>query len=301
MMPNATCFLIAYSIVFCLELTRFFVKTPWQQLWSVRAVSIFTGLAFLTHSLYLFGRMFIASTTNSPWRLINTWQDWGILSAWALALAYIFFLVQRSESRIGLFVLPLLISFVAVANALSGPSAGMEPSASATFWRLIHGIAMTVGTMLITLGFAMAIMYFVQSWRLKAKLPGRGAFRLPSLEYLQSFGRLCLIWSAAFIGFGVVSGIIMNTIQDGRIAWTDRGILVSGGLFVWLVIATIVQWQSTKRGRGELTAIVNILSFAIVIAVLFLVVSAPHGTSPKPGGIGFMDSQSAQTLFGSRP
>lgn len=299
-MPNATCFLFAYCGVFLLELARFVGRIPWQQTWLVRSIALMTGLGFITHTIYLVDRIVIASTTNQSWRLLNSWHDWCILSAWALAAAYVVFLIRRSETRIGLFVLPLLLTFIGAAIALIGPEKNFDPTARASFWRLTHGIAMTLGTMLVTLGFAMAIMYFVQSWRLKAKLPSRGSFRLPSLEYLQSFGRLCLQWSAACIGFGVVSGVIMNLTQDGKVEWTDRGIVFSGGLFVWLVLAAIIQWQSSKRGRGELTAIVNILSFAIVIGVLALVVSAPHGTmqNAKPNTSN-LPSPSLSNTFGS--
>ena len=136
---------------------------------------------------------------------------------------------------------------------------------------------MTLGTMLVTLGFAMAIMYLIQEWRLKNKRPNKGVVRLPSLEYLQTFGSFCLLFSAGAIGFGVVSGVIMNLVQDGQVNWTDRGIIFSGGLFLWLVFATAVQWHLAKRGKGHFTAWMNILSFVIVGIAIGLVVSTPHG------------------------
>ena len=136
---------------------------------------------------------------------------------------------------------------------------------------------MTIGTMLVSLGFAMAIMYLFQEWRLKNKRTNKGVLRLPSLEYLQTLGSYCLLCSAGSIGFGVVSGFIMNLVQDGQVNWTDRGILFSGGLFLWLAIASAIQWYFAKRGRGHFTAWMNILSFVIVAIALYLVVSAPHG------------------------
>jgi hypothetical protein len=179
--------------------------------------------------------------------------------------------------------LPLLLVLVAV--SLFVPKAPLGDASSATIWRLVHGVAMTLGTMLITLGFAMSLMYLIQSWRLKNKRPNRGLLRLPSLEYLQSFGRTCLLASAGCIGFGVLSGAIMNIVQDGRVHWTDGGIVFSGGLFAWLAFASFVQWHFAKRGIGNATAWMNMLSFLIVGIVIAYVINTPHSASQNPSAI----------------
>ena len=143
---------------------------------------------------------------------------------------------------------------------------------------------MTFGTMFVTLGFAMAVMYLVQARKLKAKRPYLRFLKLPSLEYLQSFGSYCLWFSAGSIGFGVISGVIMNLVQDGKVDWLDRGTVFSCGLFVWLILASFLQWQQAKRGNGHVTAWMNILSFLIVAIALYLVVSAPHGQETRTRG-----------------
>ncbi len=274
-MPNATCFLVAYALVLCLELIRWVGLTPRGMLWLMRMLIAMTAIGLLTHSLYLLDRVFLSAVANQSWRLVFSWHDWGILSAWALAVAYAVLLLRRSESWIGLFVLPLLL--ILIGGAIAIPSEPLNQASSASLWRIVHGIAMTLGTMLVSLGFAMAIMYLIQEWRLKAKRAKKGLLRLPSLEYLQSFGSTCLLCSAGSIGFGVLSGVIMNLVKDGQVNWTDRGIVFSGGLFLWLAVASGVQWHFAKRGRGHITAWMNILSFVIVGIALYLVVSAPHG------------------------
>lgn len=276
-MPNAICFLIAYGLVFLLELGRWAGLTLQGRSWLKKLIIAMTILALMTHSLYLLDRIFLSAVSQTHWRLISSWHDWGILTSWALAIAYGILLVRRSDSWIGLFVLPLLLTLIGV--SLLVPKAPLGDASSATIWRLVHGVAMTIGTMLITLGFSMSIMYMIQVWRLKNKSPNRGLLRLPSLEYLQSFGSTCLLASAGSIGFGVVSGAIMNLVQDGRINWTDEGILFSGGLFAWLVFASYVQWRLSKSGKGNATAWMNIFSFLIVGVVLAFVMSTPHSTS----------------------
>jgi len=220
----------------------------------------------------LLDRIFLSAVSGG---FSLSWHDWGMLTAWALAIAYMALLLRRSESWIGLFVLPLLLAIIGVAIAV--PNQPINRASTAVLWRMAHGIAMTLGTMFVALGFAMAIMYLFQEWRLKSKRASSRLIRLPSLEYLQVFGSLCLLCSAASIGFGVVSGVIMNLVQDGQVNWADRGIVFSGGLFLWLAVASAVQWYFSKRGRGNFTAWMNILSFIIVGFALYLVVSAPHG------------------------
>jgi hypothetical protein len=277
-MPNATCFLIAYILAFILEVARFGSSDDWTRRWAWRVASGMMALALLTHTLYLVDRVG-SSWSPNHFAAFRTWHDWGFLAAWLIAGASLWMSCRRSDKQTGLFVLPIIIGIVGLAIAFPSPSP-IGTSSSASFWRLAHSAAMLIGTMLVALGFAVSMMYFVQGWRLKHLGSSANALRLPSLEYLQSIGRNCILGSALAVGFGVVSGAIMNLTQHGRIAWEDRGILFSTALFVWLSVAAVLQWVSSKRGRGEWTAILSVLSFAIVVAALAVVMSAPHGSSP---------------------
>jgi hypothetical protein len=274
-MPNAMCFLVAYAIVFGLELTRWARLSANAKIWLMRSVVAATAVALLTHSIYLIDRIFLSAFNSNTLRLVSSWHDWGMLTAWALAVAYTWLLLKRRESWIGLFVLPLLL--VLIAGSLIVTKAPLGNASTATLWRVVHGVAMTIGTMFVTLGCSIAVMHLIQARRLKLKRPMQGLLRLPSLEYLQTFGSFCLLMSAGAIGFGVISGIVMNLVRDGQVNWSDRGILFSSGLFVWLTIASSVQWFYARQGKGHFTAWMNIWSFVIVGIAIALVMSAPHG------------------------
>ena len=154
-MPNATCFLVAYSIVLVLELLRWLDGTGRLPLplavkpWLSRILLGVAACGLFTHSLYLLDRIFLSASTSSSIRLVSSWHDWAIVSAWALACSYIWLLLKRRESLIGLFVLPLLL--VLVGLSLAVPSEPLGDGNSATLWRLVHGASMTIGTMLVTL------------------------------------------------------------------------------------------------------------------------------------------------------
>lgn len=279
-MPNATCFLIAYTLVFIVEVARFAAQGESLRKWLIRGNAALLALAILTHTLYLVDRV-LNAWNGDTFVAFRSWHDWSFLVAWTIALASAWMSWRRSDKQIGLFILPLVIAIVAVAVAVPSASPIGQPGSSASFWRLVHSAAMLIGTMLVALGFAIAAMYFVQAWRLKHLGSSAKSIRLPSLEYLHSTGRICILGSAFAVGFGVVSGAIMNWTQDGQVAWTDRGILFSTALFVWLTIAALLQWVSSHRGRGEWTAALSILSFVIVIIALAIVMTTPHGNKER--------------------
>jgi hypothetical protein len=294
-MPNATCFLIAYGLVLVSELARFASKSASGSRWNARATTALFAVAFLTHTLYLVDRVWNA-WSGDRFKPFSSWQDWGMVAAWTLAIAFAWMTWRRSDKQIGVFILPLILAIVGLAIAIPSSEPIVRAESSQSFWRLVHSAAMLLGTMFVTLGFAVACMYFVQAWRLKHLGASGSRIRLPSLEYLQSMGRKCMVGSAAAIGFGVVSGVIMNLTRDGQVAWTDRGILLTGALFLWLCIAALAQWASSQRGLGEWTAIMSILSFVIVVVALAVIVSRPHSSEPVGGG-----SRAMRAVVGASP
>ncbi|MFM8573072.1 MAG: hypothetical protein ACKOAU_15870 [Pirellula sp.] len=278
-MPNATCFLIAYLLVLLVEGIRFAVARDSLRAWLTRLSLVLFVLAWLTHTLYLADVVLQGFWQQQGLRYLKTWADWSIVAAWTIAFAYCLMLWRRSDKQIGIFLLPLILVLVSLAVVFPSESPIGRANTTVSFWRMVHSLAMLVGTMLVALGFASGVMYFVHAWKLKQSLARRWTFRLPSLEYLQQMGRSCILGSAAAIGFGVVSGAIMNFTRDGFVAWTDRGIVLTAMLFAYLSFAAVVQKISSNRGKAQWTAALNILSFIIVVLALAAVVTAPHGAS----------------------
>ncbi len=282
-MPNATCFLIAYALVLVFEIVRLVVVDEgWRGVWGRLSVGMF-GLAWVTHSLYLVDLGMRSGGGGDSRPVFATWEDWGILAAWMLALVYGLMLWRRGDKQIGLFLLPLILVLVSLAVFFPVGSPIVRSATSVSFWRLVHSMAMLIGTLLVSLGFASGVMYLVHAWKLKQRGRVFRSFRLPSLEYLQSLGRQCTLGSAGAIGFGVISGAVMSWTRDGAVNWMDRGILLTSGMFIWLCIAAVAQRVSSHRGRGEWTAAVNLLSFVIVVLAIAAVVTAPHGSTSMGG------------------
>ena len=166
-MPNATCFLIAYLLVLLLEGIRLAsVREPTRQ-WLTRISLGMFILAWLTHSLYLADLVIQGVSQQPSLRYLKTWGDWSIVVAWMIALAYCVMLWRRSDRQIGVFLLPLILLFVILAVVFPSESPMGRVTSTVSFWRMVHSMAMLIGTILVALGFASAVMYFVHAWKLK--------------------------------------------------------------------------------------------------------------------------------------
>ena len=143
-----------------------------------------------------------------------------------------------------------------------------------------------LGTVVAALGFAAGIMYLLQSYRLKHKLPPRPGFRLPTLEWLQKVNRRSLVLSTFLLGLGLLAGIALNLIRqsdrDGTVPWTDPVVISSGVLFLWLAIALLFESLYKPAREGRKVAYITLASFVFLGLVLCLVLLGRHGISRAP-------------------
>ncbi len=273
---TVTCFLLSYAIVLLLELSRWAFRMPYR----IVALLVMTLLGVLTHTLFLIDIAAKEVHELGPQFLLSSWYDWALLSALCLGIVYLILIIRRPESPLGTFIVPMLIGLIVLASFLkSQPHFDRETSMG--IWRWTHGISLMVGMMMVTFGMAMATMYLVQAWILKRKKSRSSLLRLPSLEYLQAMGQSTLYVSAVSIGVGLISGVMMNLQKNSRVVWTESGILFSAGLFLWLLVASFLQWKLSRRGLGRWTAYLNIGSFVLMLFASILVVSAPHGRTKQ--------------------
>lgn len=272
---TVACFVLSYVVVLLLELSRWGFRMPFRFL----ALLVMTALGVLTHTLYLWDQLAQEYNALGPQLLFSSWYDWSLLSAWALGVVYLVLIVRKPETPLGTFIVPLLLGLLGIAR-LVRTQPRFDRATSTGIWNWSHGMSLMIGMMLVTLGMAMALMYLLQAWRLKHKKSRLGLLRLPSLEYLQAMGRYTLFASATALGIGLLSGVIMNLQRNNHVVWTESGILLSGGLFLWLSLACLLQWRFAERGLGKWTAYLNIGSFALTLLAMAFVMAAPHGRKP---------------------
>lgn len=264
-----TCFAASYSVALLLEISRLFFRMR------VRLVVLlaFAAAGLVAHTLFLVQRATAPGVAGLP---LSTWCDWYLIAAWVLVAIYLGMAVARPLLAVGIFMLPMVLALIGVAYSLRNAAAFPRGQALQA-WGLAHGIMLLLGTIVVSFGFVAGVMFLVQSWRLKLKLPPRQGFRLPSLEWLQRANRQSLSVSAFCIALGLIAGVVLNIIksadQPGTVPWTDPVVVTSGLLFVWLLAASIFELTYKPAQQGRKVAYLTVASFvflAVVIAMLVL-------------------------------
>ena len=186
---------------------------------------------------------------------------------------------------IGIFLLPVTLLLIGFGHSFSN-AAPFSPGRAKTVWNMVHGSSLLLGTVVVALGFVFGIMYLIQSRRLKQKRTG--SFRLPSLEWLNTWAERSLLGSTVLLCGGFASGIALKMVQqssasssvaeEGTIPWSDPVIWTSAVLFLWLLAATIISTFYKPARRGRKVAYVVTISFLFLLLELVIVWQVGHAT-----------------------
>lgn len=263
-----TCFAASYAIALVLEATRMFFRAP------VRLAVIvgFTTAGLFAQSVYLWN---LARQEAQGNVLFASWYDWCLLAAWTLSAVYLFLTVRNPRTPLGVFLLPVTLLLIGMAY-LARESPPFPRGQTLMVWGAAHGAALLLGVVVVTLGFVAGLMYLAQSYRLRHKLPPRPGFRLPSLEALQTVNRQALVCSWIFIVAGLGAGAILNLVKhslpgEGALPWSDRAIVMSGVLLLWVVAAAIFEVAYKPARQGQKVAYLTIFSFVLMGLTLLIV------------------------------
>src|SRR5688572_28768536 len=130
-----TCFAASYAVTLALEVSRL-----WFQARVRNFVMIgFAAAGLVAHTLYIIvhAREEIAAGALLP---LSSWHDFCLLSAWVLVGAYLGLTLRKPQMSLGIFVLPLVLGLIGVAQLLRN-QAPFSPHDAAGYWRIIHGLA----------------------------------------------------------------------------------------------------------------------------------------------------------------
>ena len=270
------CFAASYGVALALELLRFVRRLPLRGVFTV----FWTVAGLLAHTLFLLE--LARSEVGHSGLVFSSWYDWCLLAAWGVGAAYLGLLLRRPQNAVGLFLLPLLLTLIALAVGLADRTP-FDRSSAEHVWRGVHAASLLLDTISVTLGFAAGLMYVFQSYRLKHKRPLPQGFRLPPLEWLQRFNREALVISTVCLGVGLLSGVVLNLrLRAGggsMVAWSDPAIVSSLVLFGWLITVTLFEWLYRPAREGRKIAYLTIASFVFLVLALGFVLAADHGSS----------------------
>jgi ABC-type uncharacterized transport system permease subunit len=281
---SITCFSTSYAVVLALELSRLWFRS------GVRGalLFLFLGLGLFTHTVYL-GNEVHQAAVAAP---LSSWRDWYLVAAWVLAAAYLYLAALHPRQTLGVFLLPMVLALIAAAHFFADRTPFAEGEAFRV-WATIHGIALLLGTAVVSLGFAAGLMYLVQDQRLRQKRPLSGRFRLPSLEWLDRVNGRALVVSSVLLSLGLLSGIVLNQIdhahdREAALPWSDPVVWTSGILLAWLAAVSLFGAVYKPARNGRKVAYLTLASFAFLVMVLCVLLFVPsgHGAGDRGSGIG---------------
>lgn len=264
---SVTCFLSSYIVVLALELLRLAGRMPGRAMLVIvmMVVGIFTHVTFLTLGI---------GHTVGQHGLLATWTDWSLLVSLGLAICFLVVYLRRPETVVSFFFVPAILAMIGLSLMVRDQPAFSRTQAT-EIWRTIHGLSMMFGSGIVLVGFLAGAMYLVQSWRLKNHRAGSD-LKLPTLETLMRWNCAALWSGTVAVGIGLVAGVVMNLNRWGYVGWDDRGVLFSIALFIWLLLATLVDLFYTSFGSGRKAVYLTLVSGGFLALALAGVLTTPH-------------------------
>ena len=256
------CFAGTYGLALLCELARFVTRNAARWYLTVGL----TALGWLVQTAYL---------ANLGWSQrkvpVTTVFESLLVLSWILALIGLYLMVRSPRQvAVGLFVLPLVLALVSVADGFAKRTAHWDQWGGATrFWGSVHGVFLLAGAVSTCVAFAAGLMYLVQANRLKHKRPARFGVGLPSLEQSERLNRGAITLAFPLLTFGLLIGVILDLVvrRPGGVgvplSWTDPKV-VSAGL-MWLVFAVLLHARFRPAMRGRSVMLLTILAFAFLV------------------------------------
>jgi len=266
------CFAASYTVALVLEISRLLFRS------GVRGAVMlgFAAAGLIAHTAYLHYQ-----AVKTPGAPLGSEQDWYMVAAWVLVVAYLYLLFYHPRTSFGLFLLPLALILIGAGKFFAKEEFTRGPASKA--WGIIHGASIVLAAVAVLLGFVAGLMYLSQSRRLKHKLPPSRRLRLPSLEWLQRANSRALVVSALMLAMGVVSGVILSLMRHAgptdRLPWYDPVVLSTTLMLAWLACALAVGalYKPARAGRKvAYFTIVSVVFLAIALGVM-LFLNTQHG------------------------
>ncbi len=260
------CFAASYGVALGLELL--YLLRPWPVL---RWVSLAFGAAgLLAQSIFLAVRR-----PDVPWQF-----DWTFFLAWILAVFYLYGSLHHSRLAWGVFVLPLVIGLIALATAGPRSTERVRPESDMpAYWAWTHATLLLLAAVGVCVGFLASLMYLVQGYRLRAKLPPGQGLKLLNLERLEGMNRRALNLAFPLLTAGMLLGALMMSQSADRLAgWSDPRVL--GTLVLWLTFALLLLLRHGFHVRGRPAAVLTIVAFLLLVWCISLSHPAGQGVPP---------------------
>ena len=184
------------------------------------------------------------------------------LYSWLIVAVYLLVQLKYRLTVLGSFIAPLafLMSLGAFA---SGAGIGELPAGLKSYWLPVHVTLAFLGNSVFALASGVSLMYLLQEHQLKNKKMTVLQKRFPSLEALDRFNYVFLVWGFPLMTLGIITGSLLARVQWGDYwSWDPRQITSA---ITWLLYGALLQARIAGGWRGRKVALLTIVGFAVVL------------------------------------
>jgi cytochrome c-type biogenesis protein CcsB len=224
-----------------------------------RLASLATWAAAAVLMISLFARW--RAVGHAPWS--NMWE-FTIAFAGGVMLFYIVFERRFGQRTLGAFILPVVLTLMAVAAAFF-PS-DVEPLVPALQNQdllAIHVATMILAYSALSVSFGAGVMYLVQDGE-------RNRFsRLPKAGLLDEIGYRSVMVGFPLLALGIALGAYWGNSAWGRYwGWDPKE---TSALVTWLIYAAYLHTRGLRGWTGKRAAVILVLGFIAVMFTYFVV------------------------------
>ncbi len=218
---------------------------------------------------YVLGAAFLGHTGAIGYRFLMAGQmpvsdlhETLSMAGWAIVGVYILFQHQFNLKVLGAFAVPLA-SMVMIASDLLPRIPLLVQSGLRSTWLVFHVLAIFSGEAAFALACGIGVLYLIQEKTIKTKRRKFFYKRLPSLEFLDSSGYVCVVVGFTLLTIGLATGFVYAKMIWGKFLSWDPKEIWSG--VTWLLYAALIHERLVVGWRGRKSAILAIIGFCAVI------------------------------------
>jgi ABC-type transport system involved in cytochrome c biogenesis permease subunit len=175
--------------------------------------------------------------------------------AFLAAIAFLFVYWRYSFASLSICVFPLVYLSTQVGTMQFG-SAGWADARVRDAWLLVHVMLIMVGYAALVVMALASVFYLVQERRLKMKVAGGPADRLPPLGTLDNIVTRAMAVGFVFITLGVIAGTTWAYFESGTNWIGDPKIGIS--FFTWALCLLMIFLRATAGWRGRKAAVLSL-------------------------------------------
>lgn len=189
--------------------------------------------------------------------------------AWTIVIAYFVASLRYRINALAVLTMPLATFLVTatllVRDRATSPTMSSVNEGIGALLFPIHTTFLIFAYACFFVVFAAGLMYLWQERELKLKTFSSFFHRLPPLSTVDDIGQTAVGVGFTLLSLGIVTGVVMTSLQSGRMWHGDPKELLA--LVTWVLYLTMIHYRDKWRGRRA--AWVGVVGFGLVLFTFF--------------------------------